>query len=429
MRYPCVFRAAKLTTFGNIAASGAHTWRERPTPNADPARRQLNTDLLQVASAAELVAAVKERIGHATEKAPDPVLAIEYIVTAHHDAFREHGGHVDADAYFGDALRWIEQQHGPENVIAANIQRDELTQHLVVYAVPLVETAEKIRKRSVIAGTAPDGTKRRELREYHQPAAVRLSAAHWLDGPAKLGKMQTAFSKEVGARHGLVRGIEGSRAVHTTVKEFYSQLLIAERIAEDEVPTVRAKPPAKRSDPEPKPPGFFASDSKRKQYERELAAWKLQADADKKERSAYRRERDWVAEEAPKVAKRYVVKAHLHDRERRRAETLKEANGKLQKRLNRAETRVAELEAVVGLLTPAEIQAARQRAEKAEKARNGEEVRVKIVAILDAEQSAAPRRAESDPPKPKPTPKAKPKPTPRREDPKPEPDSGPSLSM
>jgi hypothetical protein len=34
----CILRAAKLNSFGSIAASAKHTFREIPTPNADPAR-------------------------------------------------------------------------------------------------------------------------------------------------------------------------------------------------------------------------------------------------------------------------------------------------------------------------------------------------------------------------------------------------------
>ena len=37
-----IYRTAKLTTMGNIAASGQHTFRERKTPNADPTRTHLN---------------------------------------------------------------------------------------------------------------------------------------------------------------------------------------------------------------------------------------------------------------------------------------------------------------------------------------------------------------------------------------------------
>jgi hypothetical protein len=45
-----------------------------------------------------------------------------------------------------------------------------------------------------------------------------------VDGPAKLSQLQTDFTEAVGKRHGLKRGIKGSKAQHTTVKEFYAAI-------------------------------------------------------------------------------------------------------------------------------------------------------------------------------------------------------------
>ncbi|HEL4264773.1 TPA: plasmid recombination protein [Stenotrophomonas maltophilia] len=230
MAHPVIIRAKKLATLGQVSASGQHTWRERPTHNADPARTPGNQDLRQVTSAAGLRAAVEQRLATVTEKtAPKPVRCVEYLVTANHDAFRENGGSVDHKAYFRDAMAWIEKRHGAANVVAANVQLDEHTPHLVVYVVPLIETEARERKRSVIVGTNPDGTKRRETRTEQQKAGVRLSAAHYLDGRAKLSKLQTDFAAQVGQRHGLVRGVERSQAKHTTVREFYAGIEKADR--------------------------------------------------------------------------------------------------------------------------------------------------------------------------------------------------------
>jgi len=222
MSHPVVIRTAKLRTLSRIRASGSHTWRERTTPNADPDRTPTNTNLRTVTSSSALVCAVEARLALAQEAARDPVRCIEYLVTANAAAFREGGGTVDADAYLRDALAWIEQRHGAANVVAANIQRDETAPHLVVYVVPLLEVAGRERKRSVIVGNNPDGTKRRETRVVKEPGTIRLSAAHWLDGREKLSKLQTEFAEQVGRRHGLVRGVERSRATHQTVKTYYS---------------------------------------------------------------------------------------------------------------------------------------------------------------------------------------------------------------
>lgn len=226
MGHPVVIRTAKLSSMRGVKLSAAHTWREVDTPNADPERTPANTDLRPVHGSAAVAEAVKARLALATEKSTGdrPVLCIEYLITAKHEAFEEGGGKVNADAYLKDALAWLEARHGKDNVVAANIQRDESTPHLVVYVVPLVETEAKTRKRSVIVGANEDGTKRRETREYSQPATVRLSASHFQGTPAKLSQLQTDFAEQVGKQHGLERGIKGSKAEHKTIRQFYGEL-------------------------------------------------------------------------------------------------------------------------------------------------------------------------------------------------------------
>ena len=229
MSHPVVIRVKKLPTPAQIAGSAAHTWRENPTPNADSNRTPNNEDWRPVNSSAGLLDAVNERLKLVTETpASKPVRCLEYLITAHQHAFKEGGGQVDSDAYFRDALAFLEKKHGRDNVVAVNIQRDELAPHLVAYVVPLVEVEAKTRKRSVIVGTNEDGTKKRATIEVEQQAGVRLSAAHYVGNRGTLSKLQTDFADAVGKPHGLVRGIPGSKARHTTVKEFYAGLQRAE---------------------------------------------------------------------------------------------------------------------------------------------------------------------------------------------------------
>lgn len=225
MEHPVVIRVKKLQTMGNLAASAEHTWRERHTHNADQNRQHLNEDWRSVNSSQALQAAVKARLDLQTDK-PDAkrVPCLEYLVTAHHDAFREVGGKVDWREYFKDSLEFLEERHGAENIVGVNVQLDELTPHCVVYVVPLVEEAAKRVKRSVIVGKNADGSQRREVREVEKKASVKLSAATFVDGPSKLSQLQTDFAKFVGKRHGLVRGVKRSQATHTTVRQYYDSL-------------------------------------------------------------------------------------------------------------------------------------------------------------------------------------------------------------
>jgi len=263
MANPVVLRVTKLTTIGSIHGSGQHTWRERQTANADPALRNLNHDWRDVKDAASLAAAVTKRIELATEMADNPVLCLEYLITAKHEAFTEGGGTVDHNKYFRDAVAFLEKRHGAANIVAVNIQRDESTPHLVVYAVPLVETEAKKRRRSVIVGTAPDGSKLRETREFAQAASVRLSAAHYQGTRGKLRGLQTDFADQVGAKHGLVRGIEKSGATHQTIREWYGKL---DDVIQDDRLTIRKLVPI------PEEPGFMVRGDKRKEMEAARAA-------------------------------------------------------------------------------------------------------------------------------------------------------------
>lgn len=182
----CILRTAKLKTTANIAASLSHTFRDRQTDNADPERKALNEPSDQRA-AAEVLSGIASR--WPDKRRRDAVLCIEYLIAASPEYFGE--GESGA-AYFAAARQWLIDQHQADNVIFSAVHRDELTPHLVAYVVPI-----------------HDG---------------RLNAKHWLGGRAKLSKMQTEFATEVGQRFGLDRGIKGSKARHTTVREFYAAI-------------------------------------------------------------------------------------------------------------------------------------------------------------------------------------------------------------
>lgn len=217
----CILRIAKHSSLGTVGASAQHTFRERPTPNADPALTHKNVTVGAV-GAANVVTAVRDRLKLAdTKAAVKPVLCLEYLITASPEAFKQHGGKLDQTGYFNAALQWVKDRHGADNVVCANLQLDETSPHLVVYVVPLVEHPGKTRKRSVIVGTNPDGSKRRETREFSEPGHVSLSANHFTAGAAAMSAMQTEFHQVVAKPYGLNRGIEGSKAKHTTVKAYY----------------------------------------------------------------------------------------------------------------------------------------------------------------------------------------------------------------
>jgi Plasmid recombination enzyme/Toprim-like/Protein of unknown function (DUF3991) len=186
-----ILRTAKLTSLGNIAGSAAHNFRERKTPNADKELTPSNVTT-GAQSSREVLEAVKERLATVPTVRKNAVLVVEYFIGASPEWF-QHSTVAQREAYFDAAEKWLKQRHGAENVIAFTRQYDETSPHVCAYVVPI-------------------------------DAKGKLNASHFLDGRTKLSAMQTDFADTVGKQFNLERGIEGSVAKHTTVKEYYARI-------------------------------------------------------------------------------------------------------------------------------------------------------------------------------------------------------------
>lgn len=182
-----ILRVKKIKEMGNMAASLQHTFRERETPNADSDRFQDNTVLLGADNSAGVIEAWRDR---APEKVrSNAVHGLEYFVGGS-PARMNAMSREEQDAYFGDALDWIKQERGADNVLSAMIHRDETTPHMSVMAIPLDEK-ERLNARAIVGNRG------------------------------KLSQMQTDFATQVSERHGLARGVKGSTARHERVKRVY----------------------------------------------------------------------------------------------------------------------------------------------------------------------------------------------------------------
>jgi hypothetical protein len=180
-----ILRVAKLKTFGEVGKSAAHTFREIKTANANPANASKNAH--SVADGAAVSQGVKNRLAGLKVR-KNAVLALEFLVTASHDFFDKRSG----QSYFDDAKRWLERSFGPENVISSHIHRDETTPHAVFYVVPVDKNG-------------------------------KLNARAFIGGVAKLSKMQDSFHSSVAKKYKLERGVKGSKATHTTIKDYYAR--------------------------------------------------------------------------------------------------------------------------------------------------------------------------------------------------------------
>lgn len=226
-----IIRVEKLSTFGEIAASAEHTYRERPTPNADPKLTPSNVCTGAVGSKA-IREAIKGRLA-TVRVSDDSVLCLEYLITASPEFFKVKTPEEIA-AYWAKTDAWMIARHGAKNIVASNLQLDELTPHKVYYVVPIVETIKHTVNRRVIASQkdladglatlGKDGKTPGKIIQIAKPASSKLSAKHFNGGPRKLSELQTDFYENVSKECGLNRGVEGSKAKHQSVKRWYAGL-------------------------------------------------------------------------------------------------------------------------------------------------------------------------------------------------------------
>lgn len=231
-----ILRTAKLKSMGAIGGSLSHTFRTRDTPNADPQRAELN-EHRNGDSPESIKAALEARLPE--KRRSDAVLCVEYFIGASPEHF---ANGQDGSAYFADAVEWLKARHGAENVVATAVHRDETSPHLVAYVVPLDDQG-------------------------------KLNAKAFLGGKAKLSAMQTDFASEVGRKHGLERGLEGSRATHTTIREYYGRV----GKAQEKTATLDVPEPSMSERLNPKAYGLRVAESIRNQMAPEYRALRAKA--------------------------------------------------------------------------------------------------------------------------------------------------------
>ena len=190
-----IARIAKLKS-GNVGASEKHTKRERETPNADPEIDNIRfIGQLDTANSPSLETIVRERIGNQTIR-KNAVLCVEMLLTASPEYFRPQdpgkAGYYEPQklADFRTAVHgWLDSKYG-DRIVRAELHLDEATPHVHAYLVPLDERG-KLNCRGLFGG-------RQKLSQFQDSYAEAMSPL------------------------GLERGIKGSRARHTTVKQYYA---------------------------------------------------------------------------------------------------------------------------------------------------------------------------------------------------------------
>jgi hypothetical protein len=191
-----IMRTAKLKG-GAVSASDMHTERERETLNADAERRGENLYLRgeKGENLRQMVDEVIKQAGGKRNKTS--VECVEFMMTASPEHFRkENSTEIDQKKELEFYRKCGEFMEGLEErgmvFVKAVAHRDEITPHIVAYAVPL----------------DPKG---------------KLNCKYHLGGRDKLSALQDEFA-EIMEPLGLERGIKGSVAEHQKIKTYYGKV-------------------------------------------------------------------------------------------------------------------------------------------------------------------------------------------------------------
>ena len=176
---------------GAVGGIQSHNNREhepKTNPDVDMLRSHENYDLVPCDNYRR---AIKEKMsdlvetGRAVRK--DAVVVCNFIVTSDSDTMEALGADRQR-AFFEDAVKWFADRYGADRVLNATVHMDENTPHLHIGVMPITQ----------------DG---------------RLSAKA-IFTKTELKAIQTEFARDVGARYGLERGVEGSERTHLSEARF-----------------------------------------------------------------------------------------------------------------------------------------------------------------------------------------------------------------
>ncbi|MBW4558130.1 MAG: plasmid recombination protein [Trichormus sp. ATA11-4-KO1] len=196
-----ILRVEKLKTFGKVGGSEKHTARLQDTPNADPNKK--NIRLIGMDDGTPLEELVKTKIATSTKHKPrkDAVLCSDIFLSASPEYFRPYNpslaGEWDNQRMkdFANASKnWLISNYG-DKCVRAELHLDEATPHIHAYIVPINDKTKQLSHKAMFGG---DG----------RAASIKLS------------KLQDSYAAAL-APLGIERGVKGSKATHTKVKEYY----------------------------------------------------------------------------------------------------------------------------------------------------------------------------------------------------------------
>ena len=192
-----VCRIAKLKK-SNLAGSGTHVSRTRPTLNADPSITLQNKSLIPTDDGSPLpdLVAAKIALTHQGAVRSNAVHAVEFLLSASPEYFRPdnptgYGVYDPArlDGWARANVKWLQQEYG-DRIVRAELHLDEATPHIHAYLVPIDERGQ-LNCRGIFG-------ERKNMIALQDSYGVAMEPL------------------------GIERGIKGSKAKHTDVDKYYT---------------------------------------------------------------------------------------------------------------------------------------------------------------------------------------------------------------
>ena len=205
---------------GNDAGTSAHIERRVHPANADQLREHLNEQLVEYPDGVEnRTQAIQHRIetaGITRKIAANQVRALRVMLSGTHEDMKRIEAAGRLDEWCEDNMRWLRDTFGAENVVSADLHRDEQTPHIHATVVPIV-TGERRKKPS----NKPTDPNKRTYRK--KPInTVRLCADDVMTRD-NLERFQDTYAEAM-EKYGLQRGIRGSEARHIATPQYYRDL-------------------------------------------------------------------------------------------------------------------------------------------------------------------------------------------------------------
>jgi hypothetical protein len=205
-----VLRISKIKSAGGAGGLSAHIERTMDVPNANKDYQSWN---FRAAGTGNVWQDIQDKLkeNQIREVRKNGVYGIELLMTASPEFFddlylvkesefdsQKHKikGTDKVMDFMWKSKSWVEKEFGENNLVSMKLHLDEKTPHIHAVVVPIKD--------------GKNGKK-------------KLSAKSFIDGREKLRALQDSFA-DTHRESGLKRGLRGSKATHTTVKDFYASI-------------------------------------------------------------------------------------------------------------------------------------------------------------------------------------------------------------